>query len=92
MRVKTFEEETYGLALTKTQRRVALTLLHEGPVSTQELGRLIGGAAVDNFMVTRSWVSKLRRKLDGSGWTVPMNAAGGPSVTGAYWIERTVTK
>lgn len=87
MHVKAFCVETYHLPLSRTERRVA-TQLVDHPLSNHAVGDMIGGKAVGSAMTTRVFMSKLRRKLEGSGWTVSSNDGGG-RITGIYAIVRT---
>lgn len=71
-----FYRDTYLCQLTVNQRRVATQLL-DRPMSTELVGLMIGGAAEDSLVNTRVFVSKMRRKLEGSGWTIAHNKGDG---------------
>lgn len=62
------------LQLTLPQRRLLIWLYeHVGDVGTLAVGEQIGGLAVDNRMMVRVFISKIRRKLKGSGWAITNN-------------------
>lgn len=74
------------LQLTLPQRRLLIWLYEfsgHGPF-TQQVGEQIGGLAIDNHMMVRVFVSKIRRKLKGSGWTISTNTNG----TAGYSVVR----
>lgn len=67
------------LQLTLPQRRLLMWLFENHfdlPISNQEVGVQIGGKAADNPAMTRVFISKIRHKLAGSGWTISHNNRG----------------
>lgn len=78
-------EATYDLQLTHAQRRIirALNNVKEG-YNLIELGHTIGGAHVNNPAACRVFMSKLRAKLKGSGYTITSGSVGGRGNFGKY--------
>lgn len=65
------------LQLTLPQRRLLIWLYeHAGDCSNQAVGIAIGGKAADSQAMTRVFISKIRHKLLGSGWTISHNNRG----------------
>lgn len=77
-----FYKETYHCPFSKQERLVA-AMMSEYDVSTQFLATFLNG----NLSRARVFVSKMRRKLDGTGWQITVNKGGGHMV-GTYRLER----
>lgn len=84
---KNFHQATYELPLSQRQRRVVNTLHDSFGMSGNALGTLIGGKAASNPAAVRIFMSKLRSKMRGSGWTISSNGGGG-HVFGVYAVIR----
>ena len=72
------------LHLTLPQRRLMVFLYEHAGLGTLDVGEQIGGQAIDNAMMTRVFVSKIRKKLQGSGWMISHNTGG----TAGYTVMR----
>jgi hypothetical protein len=81
--VTNFYRDIALLQLTLPQRRLLIWLYERVGTSTQGVGFMIGGGAIDNPAYVRVFVSKIRRKLKGSGWAISFNNRGG-----GYKVER----
>lgn len=77
-----FYKETYHCPFSKAER-LAAELMYERDVGTSFLASYLNG----NLSRARVFVSKMRRKLDGTGWQITMNKGGGHMV-GTYRLER----
>lgn len=82
--MSSFYKDTYGLNTSRRERAV-LDVLATTPTELHTLTL----ALETEPRTVRSLVSKLRRKLDGTGWTISSNAGGASSSTAVYEVVRT---